>query len=367
MRPRYRELGDNEPVRRSNVIKITSTASIAVRKEPLRTSVIMARMQEGFIVVVYEEKICEEVTWFRLNSGWMCSRDSAGIVCYVDSNDIEGQKFWVLEFEIRRRFSSAITQMLTESYSLPNARKITKILVGKAKNYMDAAINVPEITTEDLLIGIASSTGTGLDSAELFEFMKVAASKQSDPAAALNGIAEDLHKLMALRPTLWVKQNLGILNTETLMIKNNQFVMACARDDTAMIQKFLANGQELIALHSEMKYTGLHASADFGSKNAMRLLLNTGIPPNIRDARFGQTALHFAAQSGRAEMISILLEFGADRAIMNMKGELPLEVANEHGYILCREMLKDPPPPILLASVSLLCLNEYVYIPFRFV
>jgi hypothetical protein len=254
--------------------------------------------------------------------------------------------------------------MLTKSCSLHNARKLAKIVYEKSKYITDPAINIPEITAEDLLIGIASASGAGLDSAEILEFIKVAASKQSDPVKALRGIAEDLHNMMTLRPTLWVTQNLGILETETLMIKNNQFVMCCARNEVDKLHEYLAQGQDLAALHSEMKYTALHAAADFGAVDALRVILKTGIPPNIRDARFGQTALHFAAQSGRHEVISILLEYGADRMITDLQGFLPFEVADEHGYIVCREMLKEPPPAILLASVSVFyhfCFCSFVH------
>lgn len=172
-------------------------------------------------------------------------------------------------------------QMLTKSCSLPNARKIAAILYNRAaqsNRVREPALNIPHVTTEDLLIGIASAAGKGLVSNEIFEFMKAAASKQSDPVKALVGIAEDLFTLMNLRPTLWVKRDLGILDTETLMIKNNQFVMAAARNDYAKVQELLDLGQELTALHSEMKYTALHAAADFGAGDALKLILKTGAP-----------------------------------------------------------------------------------------
>jgi hypothetical protein len=301
-----------------------------------------------------EEIVVDELSWFHLTSGWICTMDSNGVRCYSPSTDIEANKFWAAEYDARRRVASAICQMLTKSCSLPNARKIAAILHGRASQSQHQhapALNIPNVTTEDLLIGIASAAGKGLNSHEIFEIMKAAASKQSDPVRALTGIAEDLHKLMNLRPTLWVKHDLAILDTETLMIKNNQFVMAAARNDVGKIEECLSMGQELTALHAEMKYTALHAAADFGAKDTLRCILQTGIPPNIRDARFGQTALHFAAQSGRAEMVQILLEFGADRMIPDMKGVLPYEAAGEHGYAVCREMLKEPPPAIMLASV----------------
>lgn len=42
--------------------------------------------------------------------------------------------------------------------------------------------------------------------------------------------------------------------------------------------------------------------------------------------------------------------------IPDLKGVLPFEVAAEHGYAVCREMLKEPPPPVMLASVRAECL-----------
>lgn len=238
-------------------------------------------MSKNFIVAVIDEVVVDEVTWFKLNSGWMCAKDSNGIVCFSVSTDVEAHKFWMSEYDNRRRVASAICQMLTKSCSLPNARKIVSILHKRSNQsqHMHApALDLPNVTTEDLLIGIASAAGKGLNSHEIFEIMKAAASKQSDPVKALLGMAEDLKNLMQLRPTLWVKQDLGILDTETLMVKNNQFVMAAARNDLEKVEHCLALGQDLTVLHSEMKYTALHAAADFGSGKTLTAILKTGVP-----------------------------------------------------------------------------------------
>jgi hypothetical protein len=40
-------------------------------------------MQKGFIVIVHEEKYCEDVLWFRIGSGWMCTKDSNGNIAYT--------------------------------------------------------------------------------------------------------------------------------------------------------------------------------------------------------------------------------------------------------------------------------------------
>jgi ankyrin repeat protein len=235
-----------------------------------------------------------------------------------------------------------------------NARKIGRILLAKAKHSQrmrEPALDVPELTIEDVVIGLISSGGKGLNSSELFEFMRAAASKQSDPIASLVLIAEELHGFTQLRPSAWVTQGIDILNTETIVMRNNRFIMSCARNDVETIKKSIESAQEITAMHSELKYTGLHAAADFGAIDALKLLLDTGVSPNIRDARFGQTALHFAAQSGREEVVRVLLEYNADRSTPDLKGLLPRDIANEHGFIMCREMLKDPPPPIMLATV----------------
>ena len=307
-------------------------------------------------MTVYEETSVEDIIWFKLNSGWLCTKDSNGIECFKLSTEHEANNFWAVEYDARKRVASAICQMLTKSCSLPCAKKISLILNNRAKKGQKLrapALNIPNVTTEDILIGIAAAAGKGLNSYEVYDILKAAASKQSDPLKALVGMTEDIYSMMHLRPTIWVKKDMGILDTETNMVKNNQFVMGAARNDVAKVEECLALGQDLTALHSEMKYTALHAAADFGAADTLRTILKTGIPPNIRDARFGQTALHFAAQSGRTEIINLLLEYGSDRLIPDIKGVLPYEVAAEHGYAMCREMLKEPPPPIMLASVSL--------------
>ena len=134
---------------------------------------------------------------------------------------------------------------------------------------------------------------------------------------------------------------------------NDCFIMAAARGDMLTVDRFIANGQELTALHSELLYTALHAAADFGSAAVVQKLLDVGVSPNLRDARLGRTALHFAAQSGRTEIIRILLDHGADRSISCFEGMLPYVLAEEHGQCEAREMLKFVPPEIQHCLVTI--------------
>jgi hypothetical protein len=304
-------------------------------------------------VKVNEECEVDEIKWLRINSGWICSRDSNGSLCYMPSHEVEASKFWAGESVNRRRVASAISQLLAKGHSLTNARRVATLLLKQSLLYvknLKPLTNLPDVGIEDLVIAL--TTANGLKATEVFEFMKVAASQQSDPPKALTDMATQINDTMNLRPSLWVKQDLGVLDTVDVVMKNDIFVMACARNDIKKFNECLAKGQELAAIHSELKYTGLHAAADFGAKEIVERLLSAGISSNVRDARHGRTALHFAAQSGRCEIAILLLEKGADRSLADFTGSLPCEIADDQGHAECREILKQIPPEIQYAQVT---------------
>ena len=87
--------------------------------------------------------------------------------------------------------------MLARSHSLRNARKAAVALLTHTKLFIDQKsplLNLPEIDLESLLVGIQSSTA--LTYLEIFEFMKIAASYQSDPQKALLSIADEAEKVL---------------------------------------------------------------------------------------------------------------------------------------------------------------------------
>ncbi len=56
------------------------------------------------------------------------------------------------------------------------------------------------------------------------------------------------------------------------------------------------------------------------------LLIEYGVEVNACD-KWGFTPLHEAAQKGRTQICSLLLNHGADAAIRNQEGHTPLDVA----------------------------------------
>jgi ankyrin repeat protein len=46
----------------------------------------------------------------------------------------------------------------------------------------------------------------------------------------------------------------------------------------------------------------------------------------------GNTILHYAAQTGRAELITLLIELGASKSLKNMADEKPVDIARRWNH-----------------------------------
>lgn len=288
-----------------------------------------------------------------MQSGWLCSRDSAGFICSEPSSEDQANRFYTKEFTNRKRLSAAVSNLLTRSHGLENARKSAKQLANLAKAWVKARkplLNLPDINIESLLISLQAAVG--LKYKEIFEFIKIASSYQSDPYKALTSMTSEIEEAMDLRPSQWVKEDKGVLTTTEVTYKNNRFIMAAGQGDMEEFEKYLADGQELAALHSELKYTAVHAAADFGAEEPLRWLIRTKVNLNLRDGRLGRTPLHYAAASGRSNIIQLLLDGGADRSLVDYKGHLAYQIAEEHGYYEAKEVLKLVAPEIHRITVT---------------
>ena len=103
-----------------------------------------------------------------------------------------------------------------------------------------------------------------------------------------------------------------------------------------MAQWLVENGADM-NVENEYGRTPLHTAA-YLFNNAPASLIKSMIekkaPLNKQDTMGKETALHLAAandKDGAVEVVKVLLEAGADRAIKNAKNETPLDVAKRHG------------------------------------
>eukprot|EP01038_Epipyxis_sp_PR26KG_P006935 gene6935-9489_t len=328
---------------------------------PGKRGEVVCSLQKGVCLKVLETKQIrthlKKELWINVSCGWINTsafeEETFDEVFSVISED-EAKLQWERETQFRLRIASAITSMIVRSHSLMNAKRLVRTIVKHAHSSTRKAYVIPsseQLSTEDIMITLCGQSG--LKKAQIFHYMEVVASKQSDPINSIKIIADEIDRLIRLRPSIWVKDNLNVIETEQAKWDNDHFIMAAAGGDIGSLKRFLQNGKELTSLHSQLRYTCLHAAADFGQIEIAQELIKAGLSVNVKDARKEQTALHFAAQSGRIEIIEFLLSQDADRTIINGNGLLPYEVALKQGHIDCADALKFLPPsvnpPILIS------------------
>ena len=89
-----------------------------------------------------------------------------------------------------------------------------------------------------------------------------------------------------------------------------EFFRACAAGDVDALQELLKNDPSLVRERNSEGSTGLHQAVRY--PNALRLLIEHGGDPNVRDVGDNASPLHFAAANGFLESVRILLDAGAD-------------------------------------------------------
>lgn len=108
---------------------------------------------------------------------------------------------------------------------------------------------------------------------------------------------------------------------------NDRFIGACMRADRSAVQAIRVNYPLVINnLTNEDKST-VTVAASQGNDEAVELMLEAGIPANVRDSN-GATALHWAAWCARPLATRILLKAGASVSVLdNEHNCTPLEWA----------------------------------------
>jgi ankyrin repeat protein len=88
------------------------------------------------------------------------------------------------------------------------------------------------------------------------------------------------------------------------------FFAACAAGDVAALRDLLQHDAGLVRERNAERATGLHLAVRH--PDAVRLLLEHGADPNVRDVSENALALHFAAGHGHIDAVRALLDAGSD-------------------------------------------------------
>ncbi|MBN8711453.1 MAG: hypothetical protein BGO12_10400 [Verrucomicrobia bacterium 61-8] len=104
------------------------------------------------------------------------------------------------------------------------------------------------------------------------------------------------------------------IQTELPQVGDAQLVAAAQAGDTAGLRRLLDAHPDRMtrAWGGPWDQPLLHLAATSGHADCVRLLLERGFDPDMRDHMDKATALHFAAGEGRLEVVKVLLDAGAD-------------------------------------------------------
>ncbi len=101
----------------------------------------------------------------------------------------------------------------------------------------------------------------------------------------------------------------------------------------------IRKGADVAAVaRNPMKVMPLHSAAAAHSGEIVRLLLESGAPPNVPQEG-GWVPLHEAAQIGDKEMVTVLLRHGADPHFRSSDGRTAAEMAKVKGHHEIAELL----------------------------
>ena len=106
-----------------------------------------------------------------------------------------------------------------------------------------------------------------------------------------------------------------------------------------IVDLLLKNGAKTDSLDKGGK-TALHWAALTGSIECIKILMDPGKSDINAKTKLGATACHLAAEDDKCEMLTWLIENGADADSLNNKGLTPYDKAKAKGHKNCMKILR---------------------------
>ena len=275
-----------------------------------------------------------------------------------------------LESLERRTLSAQVVRLLIQCYGLHDARKVAK----DTKQVVNSMEPCAQYTLEPTEYSDVDQDHLGHDGMPkkinpfdiIPMFCKITV-HHSNPQLAVADCARQTLLIANMRPSEWGYQEWGwegeyghrvaILDDMTRQQRTNFFVAAAGAGRVREVEARLNNHQYIDGVHTKMQYTALHAAADFGHIDVVKLLIKRGFDRFIDmvDVRYKQTALHYAAQNGRMDVVMCLLENGADRHASDVNSYMPRDTAMVWQQYNVAVVLKEVPgvvPGFRVGTVS---------------
>lgn len=165
--------------------------------------------------------------------------------------------------------------------------------------------------------------------------------------ARYHGHVELAHTLLRLRgaPDVYEAAALGLVDALRAHVERDPSVVDVPGTDghrplglaaffaqPAAVELLLAAGADPNApAENSMRVTALHAATAGGDLACVRAVLEAHASPHAKQLG-GWTALHAAAQSGREDLIALLIAHGAEISAVNDDGLTPAAIARKAGH-----------------------------------
>ncbi|XP_064312160.1 ankyrin repeat and death domain-containing protein 1A isoform X3 [Phalacrocorax carbo] len=133
---------------------------------------------------------------------------------------------------------------------------------------------------------------------------------------------------------------------DSLLHSEKEFHDAAKHNDTARMEELIRRGVDIKAKTSTDR-TALHWAAGAGNVDAVRLLLDHGVPVDDEDSvrrrisLFGMNALLLSAWFGHLRVLQILINAGAKINCVNRNGRNLLHCAAQRGHIQVMEFIME--------------------------
>ena len=120
---------------------------------------------------------------------------------------------------------------------------------------------------------------------------------------------------------------------------NNKFIAAAKNGDIKNVRELLANGADVDAKDKDGE-TALHWAACSGKVDIATFLIENGADVDAK-SNYGKTALHWAAFFGHVDVAKILIENGVNVNVKNKNNDTAVEVAIRYGHHQIAELIEN--------------------------
>lgn len=121
---------------------------------------------------------------------------------------------------------------------------------------------------------------------------------------------------------------------------------AAARGQAAVLELLLESGAEVDERSFDYDKSALIWAAEIGRPEIIRILLCHGANISLQDCS-GETGLHYASQSGNLAAVRVLLDHNAPLEVRNIHGHTPLDNAEHQGVVraILMNLIQRKTPP----------------------